>query len=383
MPYYQQRGHIPNKRHTQFRDKNGKLLFEELVSRQGFSSIYSNLYHLKMPTSLCKVGRFINMEYNKVSDVHIPRHILTHKLNAKNGDIITNRKLLFFNKDINIYKSHFNKNMGSFYRNGHFDDLLYIQCGVGTLETNFGNIEFIHGDYIIIPRGVIWKITQIKSEIKCLFIESRKAINTPKKYRNEFGQHLEHSPYCERDMKFTKFKEPRDEQGEHKLIVRTHQGFQEYYYKNHFFDVVGWDGYFFPWKINILDFEPITGSLHQPPPVHQMFESEGFVICSFVPRMFDYHPDSIPAPYPHSNVDSDEIIFYSKGDFMSRKGISIESITYHPMGIPHGPQPGKYEESIGKNRTDELAVMIDTFAPLNFTKNAQRIEDDSYKLSWI
>ena len=231
-------------------------------------------------------------------------------------------------------------------------------------------------------RQVIWQL-KIDDTIRCLVIESKSPIETPRRYRNKFGQLLEHSPFCERDIRTPDLMDPIDEEGSFKVNVRTNSGLQEMFYAHHPFDIVGWDGYYFPWVFNINDFEPITGSIHQPPPVHQTFKAEGFVICSFVSRMFDYHKDAIPSPYPHSNVDSDEVIFYSKGNFMSRKGIELESLTYHPMGLPHGPQPGKYEDSIRKKWTDELAVMIDTFKPLKLTQNAINIEDKEYYLSWL
>jgi len=381
MSFYRSKGLIPLKRHTVFKKADNSIYYEELISRKGFSSIYTNAYHLRMPTRLCSVGKMYPINIKSAAKKHKARHILTQNIVNK-GDIIYDRIPLLFNNDVIIYKSHVNKSMESFYRNAHFDELLYIQSGVGTLATNFGELKIKKGDYIVIPSGVIWKLL-INNDLQILIIESSTAIETPKKYRNEFGQLLEHSPFCERDIRTPDLVAPTNKTGEFKVNVRTNKGLQEMFYSHHPFDVVGWDGYYFPWVFNINDFEPITGSLHQPPPVHQNFQSEGFVICSFVNRMFDYHKDAIPAPYPHSNVDSDEVIFYSEGNFMSRKGISLESITYHPMGLPHGPQPGKYEASIGKKWTDELAVMVDTFKPLNLTQNAINLEDNKYSLSWL
>jgi len=272
--------------------------------------------------------------------------------------------------------------MQYFYKNGMSDEILYIQSGSGSLISNFGILQFSTGDYVIIPRGIIWQLNP-SDKIRMLVIESRGPIETPNKYRNRFGQLLEHSPFCERDIKTPILQEAIEVDNGHLVKVKTFQGIQEFKYANHPFDLVGWDGYYFPWIISIHDFEPIVGSIHQPPSVHQTFQGLGFVICSFVPRLFDFHPDSIPAPYPHSNLDSDEIIYYSKGDFMSRQGISQESITLHPMGLPHGPQPGKYHASIGEEKTDELAVMIDTFKPLNVTEAARSIDDQDYPYSWI
>ncbi len=381
MPFYQSRGLIPSKRHTVFKRNSKSIYYEELISRKGFSSLYSNVYHLRMPTRLNKLGSLHPFIIDDVSVKHQPRHIQTQSI-ANQGDIIYDRIPLLFNDDIIVYKSHVNKNMESFYRNAHYDEMFYIQEGKGVLSTNFGDLVISKGDYVIIPRGIIWNLL-IENELRLLIIESKTAIETPNRYRNEFGQLLEHSPFCERDIKTPLLGKPKDKEGLYQINVRTVKGLQEMYYAHHPFDIVGWDGYYFPWVFNINDFEPITGSIHQPPPVHQTFKAEGFVICSFVSRMFDYHKDAIPSPYPHSNVDSDEVIFYSKGNFMSRKGIELESVTYHPMGLPHGPQPGKYEDSIGKKWTDELAVMIDTFKPLKLTQNAINIEDKEYYLSWL
>jgi len=381
MPFYQSKGLIPPKRHTVFKRSNNSIYYEELISRKGFSSMYSNVYHLRMPTRLNKLGKLYPIAINDITEKHQARHIQTQVIRNE-GDIIYDRIPLLFNDDLIIYKAHVNKSMDSFYRNAHFDEIFYIQEGKGIISSNFGDLAVNKGDYVIMPRGVIWNLL-VESNLRILIIESKTAIETPNRYRNEFGQLLEHSPFCERDIKTPVLNKPKDKEGVYQVNVRTVKGLQEMYYAHHPFDIVGWDGYYFPWVFNINDFEPITGSIHQPPPVHQTFQAEGFVVCSFVSRMFDYHEKSIPAPYPHSNVDSDEVIFYSKGNFMSRKGISLESITHHPMGLPHGPQPGKYEESIGKKWTDELAVMVDTFKPLNLTENAINIEDKKYYLSWL
>ncbi len=381
MPFYQTKGLVSPKRHTVFKRSADSIFYEELVSREGFSSIYSNLYHLKMPTRVSKLGKLYPFKIKKINDKHQARHIKTQNI-PNDGDIVYDRIPLLFNDDVIIHKAHVNQSMDNFYRNAHFDEVIYIQSGSGDLFTNFGQISIKMGDYIVIPRGVIWQL-KVDNDIRCLVIESKSPIETPRRYRNNFGQLLEHSPFCERDIKTPDLLNPIDKEGSFKIDVRTNGGLQEMFYAHHPFDLVGWDGYYFPWVFNINDFEPITGSIHQPPPVHQTFTSKGFVICSFVSRMFDYHKDAIPAPYPHSNVDSDEVIFYSQGDFMSRKGIELESITHHPMGLPHGPQPGRYEESIGKKRTEELAVMVDTFKPLNITENSLKIEDDKYYLSWL
>ena len=377
--FYIKEGNIPKKRHTQHRDKDGVLFFEEHISREGFSSIYSNVYHHKMPTEIKNIGDFNSIKPTYDSGKHKNRHYFTKKMSSS-GDAISSRELLLFNNDLSIYKSFINNNMNYLYRNSHFDELIYIQSGKASFLSNFGFLNLIPGDYLVIPKGVIWKI-DVEENLSCLLVESSSPIEVPGKYTNRFGQFMEHSPFCERDIVTPTFQDPILESNI-ELKIRLEGGIQDYTLRNHPFDIVGWDGFYYPWKLNINDFEPITGSIHQPPPVHQTFQANGFVICSFVSRLFDFHPDAIPAPYPHSNVDSDEVIFYSMGDFMSRNGIEEESITLHPAGITHGPHPGKYEGSIGKEKTKELAVMIDTFRPLKRSKNLGKIEDKNYSMSW-
>ena len=378
MPFYKVEGSIPKKRHTVFKNPKGGIYYEEHVSREGFSYMYSNLYHLNMPTQISAIKQKMNiadkLKYEK--DEHVPVHF-KFPSDKKEG--------MLYNKDVHIRRVSFNSNSDQniFLRQADYDTLFYVQNGQGIIKSNFGNLKFHEEDYIVIPRGVIYQNIATKQEVEGLLIQSKSQIETPSRYRNRVGQLLEHSPYCERDIRTPELVDPIDSKGEFKIDVLFMNGnYQELYYNNHPFDVVGWDGYYFPWILNINDFEPITGSIHQPPPVHQTFQGKGFVVCSFVSRLFDYHKDAIPAPYPHSNVDSDEVIFYSKGNFMSRTGISKGSITYHPMGMPHGPQPGKYESSIGKKSTDELAVMIDTFEPL-FFKDYEKCIDENYPYSWL
>lgn len=380
MPFYQKNGQIPSKRHIQFKNKEGQLLWEELISREGFSNIYSNVYHKNPPTSIKSIGEFKEMELIPKNAKHRHRHIITSRLKS-DGNAISSRIPLFFNSEITISKAHVNNSMVSVYRNGCADEVLFIHEGKGIFQSNFGNIELKPGDYLVIPRGIIWKI-DIQKTIKMLVIESISPVETPDKYRNKFGQLLEHAPFSERDIITPDFVNPIIDR-EIDIDIKLSKGIQTYTYNHHPFDIVGWDGYYYPYVFNINDFMPITGKIHQPPPVHQTFQSKGFVICSFVPRLFDYHPDSIPAPYAHSNVDSDEVLYYVEGQFMSRKGIKKESITYHPMGLPHGPQPGKIEESIGSKETNELAVMIDTFKKLNITEHVNDIDDANYPFSWI
>jgi homogentisate 1,2-dioxygenase len=381
MPFYFKQGQTPNKRHTVFKNPNGGKYYEELVSREGFSSIYSNLYHLHRPTKVKQVGQLEKQKLIQAAKQHRHRHVNTDKINSS-GDALSSRIPLFFNDDIIISVSKANKSMDYYYKNGIGDEILYIQSGCGILITNLGTLKLNPGDYAVIPRGIIWQLNP-KDELRMFIIDSIGPIETPNRYRNRFGQLLETSPFCERDIKTPVLQEPIDSNKDCLVRVKTFIGIQEFDYENHPFDVVAWDGYYFPWIFSIHDFEPIVGSIHQPPPIQQTFQGSGFVICSFVPRLFDFHPDSIPAPYPHSNVDSDEIIYYSRGDFMSRQGISQESITLHPMGLPHGPQPGKYHSSAGKEKTDELAVMIDTYKPLNVTQAARSIDDKDYPYSWI
>jgi len=380
MPTYIRQGDIPPKRHIQFRDPHGVLRYEEHISRRGFSGIYSNLYHLRLPSSVSKVGESSPIAAERAPADHRARHLRTARLESS-GDAVQSRTLLLFNDDLLVHKAHVTSDMQYHYRNGSFDELVYVQQGSGELQTQFGKLALSAGDYIVIPRGVIQHIV-VREPLKLLVVESRGPVETPSRYRNDHGQLLESSPFCERDLRLPEFCAPVDERGEFPLRVRTPQGLQDCVLSHHPFDVVGWDGCFYPWALSIHDFEPIVGSLHLPPPVHQTFQAPGFVVCSFVSRPFDFHPQSIPAPYPHSNVDSDELIFYSWGDFMSRKGIETESITLHPMGIVHGPQPGKYEASIGKRGTEELAVMIDTFSPVHLALAALRVDDPGYALSW-
>ena len=380
MPFYQKRGEIPSKRHIQFANKKGSLYWEELVSRGGFSNIYSNIYHTYPPTAIKSVGKFQEHKINEHFQTHRPHHIFTSQLNS-DGHYLSSKTPLFYNSDITISKAHITQSMKYLYRNGREDEILFVHSGSGKFNSNFGTMNIAKGDYIIIPKGVIWQL-DIHEKTHILVIESKEPITTPVRYRNQFGQLLEHAPFSERDITTPYLEDPIDDE-RIEIRVKLENGIQSYIYQHHPFDLIGWDGYYFPYILSINDFMPITGKIHQPPPVHQTFKSNGFVICSFVPRLFDYHPKAIPAPYAHSNVDSDEIIFYVEGEFMSRKGIEKESITYHPSGLPHGPQPGKIEESIGAKETNEMAVMIDTFKPLRMTENINEIDDKNYPLSWL
>ncbi|WP_313802342.1 homogentisate 1,2-dioxygenase [Cytobacillus sp.] len=382
--FYRQMGRIPHKRHTTFRKNDGSLFREQVMGTKGFSGTQSILYHHHMPTEVVKtslIGKYVP-EYEEPGPL-MHRHLMTNNI-TKNGDALNARQYLLGNEDLLIGTGNITEPMNSYYRNGDGDEMIFIHYGSGKIETIFGTITYRPGDYIIIPIGTIYRFIPNNSEkTKALFIESFSQITTPRRYRNEYGQLLEHSPFCERDIRGPEILETFDEKGEFEVITKTRGYLHSHILNHHPLDVEGWDGYLYPWVFNIEDFEPITGRVHQPPPVHQTFEGHNFVVCSFVPRLFDYHPDAIPAPYTHSNVNSDELLYYVEGNFMSRKGVNIESITLHPSGIPHGPHPGTTEASIGKKETLELAVMIDTFRPLKVVKQAKAIEDEKYMFTWV
>ncbi len=384
MTYYYKLGNIPHKRHTQFHQIDGSLYHEELMGTRGFSGIQSLLYHLHPPTQIQKIllEDKVGISYEESGPLR-HRHLRTATLATK-GDAIATRVPLIANADVCISVALPTASMQYWYRFAHGDEVIFIHEGRGLLESQYGIIRYRSGDYLVIPTGVIWRILPDEGvEQRMLVVEASGHIEPPKRYLNQYGQFLEHAPYCERDIRPPSSLITHDEEGEFEVRVKARGGISRYLYNHHPLDVVGWDGHLWPFALNIEDFEPITGRVHQPPPVHQTFDGPGFVLCSFVPRMFDYHPQAIPAPYNHSNVDSDEVIYYVEGKFMSRKGIELGSITLHPSGIPHGPHPGMYEGSIGKERTNELAVMIDTFRPLRLTTNAITLEDKNYAYSWL
>ncbi|MFP7300019.1 homogentisate 1,2-dioxygenase [Neobacillus niacini] len=382
--YYRQMGRIPHKRHTMFKKDDGSLYREQVMGTRGFSGTQSILYHHYMPTEVLR-SEFVSSYLPEYEEQGSLKHrlFLTNKT-ARKGDALSAREYILGNQDLLIGTASVNEPMKSYYRNGDGDEMLFVHYGSGKLETMFGTISYRPGDYLLIPIGTIYRMIPNKQEeTKLLFIESFSQITTPRRYRNEYGQMLEHSPFCERDFRGPEKLESYDQKGEFEVITKSRGFLHSHILGHHPLDVVGWDGYLYPWAFNVEDFEPITGRIHQPPPVHQTFEGNNFVVCSFVPRLFDYHPEAIPAPYYHSNVNSDELLYYVKGNFMSRKGVQLESITLHPSGIPHGPHPGKTEASIGKKETLELAVMIDTFHPLKVVKKASEIEDPDYMFSWV
>ncbi len=384
MPIYHKQGNIPPKRHTQFRKPNGELYYEQLFGTIGFDGMSSLLYHVNRPTMVKDVLRSRDVSPNIAVDKNIKARKFVGFDAVPVDDFLESRKHLLVNNDINIGIQAPKKSMTDyFYKNADADEMLFIHKGTGTLKTLVGNINFEYGDYLIIPRGMIYQMHFDTEDNRILYAESFHPIYSPKRYRNYFGQMLEHSPFCERDYKLPTNLETHDETGEFIMRIKKQNMLHELVYTTHPFDVIGWDGYNFPYGFSIHNFEPITGRVHQPPPVHQTFETSAFVICSFCPRMYDYHPQSIPAPYNHSNIDSDEMLYYVDGDFMSRNNIGPGYITLHPGGIPHGPHPGAYERSIGQTETEELAVMIDTFKPLKITEEALALDDGKYYQSWL
>jgi homogentisate 1,2-dioxygenase len=383
MPIYHSLGQIPAKRHTVFRKPDGALYAEELVSTEGFSSMYSLVYHTHPPTIVKELGTPYSVEPKIAREKHL-KHTSLLGFNIKpEKDYLESRKIVLVNSDLQISLAAPTESMTTyFYKNSQADEVLFIHKGSGTLKTGFGKIYFKYGDYIVVPRGTIYQIEFNDADNRLFIIESFSPIHFPKRYQNKYGQLMEHAPFCERDIVRPTNLETFDEAGDFKVLIKKQGLIYPYTYGTHPFDFIGWDGYHYPWAFSIHNFEPITGRVHQPPPVHQTFEAHNFVICSFVPRKYDYHPQAIPAPYNHSNIDSDEVLYYVDGDFMSRKSVVQGQITLHPGGIPHGPHPGTVESSIGKEKTEELAVMIDPFKPLMLTEDAIAIEDESYHKSW-
>lgn len=384
MPFYHKLGRVPHKRHTTFKKPDGGLFYEQLFGTIGFEGMSSLLYHHQRPTMIKDVLESINV----APEIAIEKNMKPLNLNGfsvtPKDDFLESRVPVLVNADCHIVLASPKKSLRDyFYKNADCDEMLFIHEGKGVLRTLLGNIEFSYGDYLVIPRGMIYQIDFETENNRLFIVESKRPLHTPKRYRNWFGQHLEHSPFCERDLRAPSNLETYDEKGEFLIRVKKQDMLHQYVYASHPFDVVGWDGYNFPYAFSIHDFEPITGRVHQPPPVHQTFETDAFVVCSFCPRVYDYHPESIPAPYNHSNIDSDEVLYYVDGDFMSRNNIDRGQITLHPAGIPHGPHPGAYERSIGQKDTEELAVMVDTFRPLQVTKQALGIEVPGYFKSWL
>ncbi len=382
MPFYHKLGKVPHKRHTQFKKADGKLYREEVMGLEGFSSIQSILYHHFLPPRV-KMTEDLGSAKPEYVDFGPIRHRAFRTDQTPLGpDPVSARIPLLGNNDVILGVSRAKDSMGYFYRNSQAYETWWVHDGSGTLKSQFGNLPFRKGDYIVIPFGVTWQM-ELSEECKFFTIENPSQIEPPKRYRNNYGQLLEHAPYCERDIRLPEELETHTERGDFEVRVKVRDRLSRHVLDHHPFDVIGWDGYLYPWIFNIEDFEPITGRLHMPPPIHQTFDAHNFVVCSFVPRLFDYHPEGIPAPYNHSNIQSDEVLYYAEGNFMSRKGIDRSDISLHPFGLPHGPQPGMTEASIGKSETQELAVMVDTFHPLNLTKQAAEMEKPEYMSTWL
>jgi homogentisate 1,2-dioxygenase len=384
MPRYHTLGSIPPKRHTVFKDPNGNFFYEELFGTIGFDGMSTLMYHTNRPTRVKKILGSIDMQPEIAVKTNM-RSLSLKGFDVKpTKDFLESRIPVLVNSDCRISLAAPQESLRDyFYKNTDSDEVIFVHRGNGTLRTMLGNLDFKYGDYLVIPRGTIYQIDFESDDNRLFIVESTSPVYTPKRYRNWFGQHLEHSPYCERDMHPPSVLETFKEEGEFLMKIKKQDTLNQFIYASHPFSVVGWDGYNYPYKFSIHDFEPITGRVHLPPPIHQTFESSGFVICSFVPRLYDYHPIAVPAPYNHSNIDSDEVLYYVDGDFMSRNNIQKGQITLHPAGIPHGPHPGAMERSIGKKSTEELAVMVDTFKPLMVTKQALEIADEDYYRSWI
>lgn len=384
MPHYLSKGQVPAKRHVQFRKPDGSLYSEQLVSTEGFSSIYSLIYHTYPPTLVTKIDEPIDVTPKIAQQKNMQNRCYLGFNVAAEDDFIKSRKPVLVNNDCHILLAAPRKSTKDyFYKNSDADEVIFVHEGTGRLVSVFGELKFGYGDYIVVPRGTIYQI-EFDTEANRLFIvESFSPIEYPRRYKNDYGQLLEHSPFCERDIRTPENLVTHDEKGDFLIYVKKQGLLYPYHYATHPFDAIGWDGFHYPYIFSIHNFEPITGRVHLPPPIHQTFEAHNFVICSFVPRLYDYHPEAIPAPYNHSNVDSDEVLYYVDGDFMSRKHVERGMITLHPIGIPHGPHPGAVEKSIGKKETKELAVMVDTFKPLWLTEDSMQIEMPDYYKSWV
>jgi homogentisate 1,2-dioxygenase len=385
MAFYVKVGKVPPKRHITFYKDDGKSLYrEELFSTLGFSGIYSNKYHIYMPTQVKKIGESPGNDSNDWPDAPLQYyHFFTEKKKT-GGDILSSRNEFLKNDNCVISTANVSEDSDFFFRNSYAHELIFVHRGEGEFLSEYGRLPFEKWDYIVVPKGTTYQIKfDNYDDNKLMIVESSTPFDIPRHFRNEYGQLTEDAPYYERDFKVPQFTEPVDNQGDFELILKLRDRYFKYLLPNHPFDVVGWDGFLYPYTFNLKEYAPKVGKIHLPPPVHLMFTTKHFVVCNFVPRLYDYHPQSIPAPYYHSNVDSDEVLYYVHGDFMSRKGIKEGSITLHPMGIPHGPQPGKTEASIGKKETDEYAVMIDTFESLRVTKNVKDTMVKDYSQSWL
>ncbi|HTV03481.1 MAG TPA: homogentisate 1,2-dioxygenase [Luteitalea sp.] len=382
MPFYHSLGQLPRKRHIVFRQGSGALYSEELIGNKGFVGPSTLLYHIQQPTQIraARTLRVIDWTEEREREFR-HRHFLTARL-GQTASLTVDRIPLLFNNDVALSFVAPTAEDDYFYRNAQGDEVVFVSEGSGTLHTQLGRVPFSKGDYLVIPRGILHRY-EITSPMKCFIVESRGYVRTPKRYRNEHGQLMESAPYSERDIRRPEGLEAIDERGEFRIVVKKDNRLTEFILDHHPWDVVGWDGFYYPWAFNIDNFEPRVGRVHLPPPVHQTFEGDNFVICSFCPRPFDVDPEAVPVPYNHSNVMSDEVLYYASSEFMSRKGIEYGSVTLHPDGVPHGPHPGRVEASLGQKGTAELAVMVDTFHPLRVSTQALDVEDRDYYRSWV
>jgi homogentisate 1,2-dioxygenase len=383
MAFYVKRGNLPKAQHTQHRDEKGNLHYEEHVSREGFSDVHSSVYHIHPPTEVRKVGEFERASIEIAEDKPYRHHHFETFKFAPRGNFVTGRNPIAFNDDVAMHTASPTEGAEFFYRNGSADEVLYIHRGSGVMNSEYGRLKFGEGDYVVIPRGVTFRLEFDKGEVRLFIVESSGPIQVPQFFRNRHGQIKDDAPYSERDLRVPEFRDPIDEKGDFPILLKLRGGLQHMTLAHHPFDVVGWDGFHYPWIFNIHDYMPKVGKVHLPPPTHLTFTGPGFVMCSFCPRPFDFHEHAVPIPYAHSNVDSDEVIYYCDGDFMSRRGIEVGSITLHPLGIPHGPQPGLTEKSLGAKKTNEVAVMVDTFRPLMVAKASMDVDDPKYPYSWL
>ena len=384
MPHYIVKGKIPNKRHIVFEKPEGGLYAEEVISSEGFSDLYSIVYHLNPPTKVIKIDEPVDVTPQTAVEKNLQNRSLKGFKVKPENDYLTSRKTVLFNDDIQLILAAPKKSMTDyFFKNAHADEMIFVHKGSGVFKSVYGNLPFAKGDHIVIPRGTVYQFDFNDEDNRLFIVESYAPLRFPKRYVNSEGQLLEHAPFYQRDIKVPQALITHEEQGDFLIKIKSQNTIYGYHYEYHPFDAVGWDGYHYPYALSIYDFEPLTGRIHQPPPVHQTFETPHFVTCAFVPRLYDYHPKAIPAPYHHSNIDSDEVLYYVDGDFMSRNNIEKGQITLHPMGLPHGPHPGAIQRSIGKKDTKEYAVMVDTFKPLKLTKEALQIEDPDYYKSWL
>ena len=383
MPSYLRLGQIPSKRHTQFRKPDGSLYHEEIFGTEAFSGVYSTLYHEHAPTSVSKIQKLRDIGVTEWRpETHRHHHIKTKNMETGH-DAVEGRQPLFYNNDVFISSARPSESMQRFFRNAQGDELYFVHEGKGTLESVFGLLPYHEGDFIVVPRGTTYRLTHDSKDNRLLIVESAGPIEVPQRYRNDYGQLVELAPFSDRDFRLPEKLVTHKDTGEHHVLMKIDNTLMSYVFNYHPLDVVGWDGYLYPWIFNINDFEPLTGRVHQPPPIHQTFEAPGFDVLSFVPRKLDYHPLAIPVPYNHSNIDSDEILYYVSGDFGSRRGVEIGSYTLHRRGVHHGPQPGAIEASLGKDSTNEMAIMVETKHPLKVTNNAERLDDPNYPFSWI